>query len=383
MPNLDVTFREQSQRWLEDLATRKRSPVSPATLRAFGSYVRKLLPLVGPDTKLENINNGTAKQVVANLCDQGLATKTVNELLATLKAVVASAVDSETGEQLFPRSWSAKHIDCPTIGKQRQPCLTLKQLEGGVGDAASDQERVLYSLLAGSGLRISECLAVRVRGTDEQTAWNPETATISVRATMFNGRELQRVKTPAAIREVDLDPRLNALLDQFVTAHNILSGQFLFQAKTGRALHLKTARERLAKHGIPGFHSFRRYRITHLRELGVPEDILRYWVGHEGHGMTDRYSKLGENVTLRREWAHRTGLLGFDLPDLSKQGPPAPCTASPGRTAKPVTPHAPAKSTESNHHDRTVEPAEFVEPSYVGVDSDLPDLFFEECTFGD
>ena len=65
-------------------------------------------------------------------------------------------------------------------------------------------------------------------------------------------------------------------------------------------------------YGIKGFHAFRRFRTTRLRELGVPEDIIRYWIGHAGAGITDRYSKLAENQELRRGWAVRAGL-GFDL----------------------------------------------------------------------
>jgi len=55
--NADVTFREQSQRWLEGLAARKRNRVAPAALRTFAYHVRRLLPIVAPDTKLETINN--------------------------------------------------------------------------------------------------------------------------------------------------------------------------------------------------------------------------------------------------------------------------------------------------------------------------------------
>jgi integrase len=61
-------------------------------------------------------------------------------------------------------------------------------------------------------------------------------------------------------------------------------------------MYQATAHQRLAKHKIPGFHAFRRYRISLMRELGVPEDLIRYAVGHSGRGITDRYLKLGENA---------------------------------------------------------------------------------------
>jgi hypothetical protein len=54
------------------------------------------------DVPLADINNGVAKQIVTMLCDQGLVPKTVNEILSTLMAIVASAVDPDTGKSLFP-----------------------------------------------------------------------------------------------------------------------------------------------------------------------------------------------------------------------------------------------------------------------------------------
>jgi len=35
-----------------------------------------------------------------------------------------------------------------------------------------------------------------------------------------------------------------------------------------------------------GFHAFRRYRVTHLRTQRVPEDLLRFWIGHADGSVT-------------------------------------------------------------------------------------------------
>jgi len=140
------------------------------------------------------------------------------------------------------------------------------------------------------------------------------------------GVEQHRVKTEAAKRVVDLDPRLNSAIAEFVAEQDIQPGAFLFQSRAGRAMHLRTATARLKKHGIPGFHAFRRHRITRLRDLGTPEDIVRYWVGHAGKDITDRYSKLAENVELRKEWVRRAGL-GFSLDHLGNPGDPRPHAA--------------------------------------------------------
>ena len=40
-----------------------------------------------------------------------------------------------------------------------------------------------------------------------------------------------------------------------------------------------------------GCHAFRRFRITHLRKNGVPEELIHFWAGHVGKSVTDDYSK--------------------------------------------------------------------------------------------
>jgi hypothetical protein len=350
------------------------------------------MSIVRPDTLLHDIHNGFLKDLAGNLTGSA---KTVNELLAVVKAVVASAVDSQTGDPLYPRTWNHSFIDAPTIGAQKQPCATKDDVECAIKNATSRQEQLLYAVLSGAGLRIAEALSIHVSGAEDQTSWNQVSATISVCSSIYNGAEQHRVKTQAAKRVVDLDTRLNAAIARFVVEQNIRPGAFLFQSKSARAMHLRTATARLKKHGIPGFHSFRRFRITRLRDLGTSEDIIRYWVGHAGEGITDRYSKLAENVELRKEWARRAGL-GFEL---DKVGHPAPKLPLHPKTAKPGIRKDPQPEA-ALEADVTVANAESplpqniseiakaavkvapAEPMFQASDSDLAPMFFEEPTPG-
>ena len=79
-----------------------------------------------------------------------------------------------------------------------------------------------------------------------------------------------------------------------------------------------------------GFHSFRRYRVTHLRKNRAPEDLLRFWIGHAGKSVTDGYSMVKGDVTFRQVCAANVGL-GFELPAINSSDKPtvAPsCTHS-------------------------------------------------------
>jgi site-specific recombinase XerD len=224
--------------------------VAQSTLDTFSSHVRRLLPLLGQDTQLADITNKTLKDLVGKLVAEDLAPKTIGELIATTKSIVASAVSDE-GEQLFPRTSNHEFLDLPTISKPKQPCATTEDVERAIKNATSHQEQLLYAVLSGAGLRIAEALGIHVSGADDQTSWDAATATITVRSSIYDGAEQHRVKTQAAKRVVDLDPRLNAAIAKFVAEPSFQPGSFLFQSTTGRAMHLRTATARLKNPRLP------------------------------------------------------------------------------------------------------------------------------------
>jgi integrase len=125
------------------------------------------------------------------------------------------------------------------------------------------------------------------------------------------------LKTDAGRRDVDLCPKLAALLEAYVEGRT--SG-FLFRNRKGRFVSqtnllrrgLHPALERL-KQPKAGFHAFRRYRLTWLRKNRVHADLERFWIGHENETVGDGYSKMKEDVAFRLEQAETVGL-GFGLP---------------------------------------------------------------------
>jgi hypothetical protein len=73
-----------------------------------------------------------------------------------------------------------------------------------------------------------------------------------------------------------------------------------------------TYRRQLKTLGIPGFHSLRRFRITHQKLSNVPDTIIKFSAGHAASDITERYTKVGSQVDARRQWANDAGL-GFTL----------------------------------------------------------------------
>jgi integrase len=198
------------------------------------------------------------------------------------------------------------------IENQHRPSFTGEQVTA-ILKASSGQQRVLYALLAGSGMRIGEALGLEV-GKHVSS----DCRTVTVGQSLWNGT-VQSPKTKNAYREIDLDPALAAVLKDHIGDR--VSG-FLFQ---GREEHLPVVSQSsilkrslhpiLAEAGYSqsGFHAFRRFRVTWLRTNRAPEDLTRFWIGHGDKSVTDGYSKIKEDVTFRTGETVRIGL-GFDLP---------------------------------------------------------------------
>lgn len=304
-----MDFQTQGAAWLEGLRTRRRNPVKAGTISCYSSYLRNWIwPTIG-SVDLANFGNGAMKEFVQHLGTFNIGPKTTTEIVQAVKQVMSSATDQE-GDLLYPRVWKPNFIDLPLVEKKKQKTPTI-----GAEDLARDIRLSgpvvgpFLAMLGGTGLRIAEALALRIGDDRCNTGWIPEKRLILVRTQIQRTLEVSP-KTEAGYREVDLSPKLNQTLIDLAGKRR---GGFLFENTKGGHLHQTTLwKNVLSPLGIPGFHSLRRFRITRLREYGCPEDIIRYWVGHAGQDITDRYSKLAENIELRRTWADRVGL-GFDI----------------------------------------------------------------------
>lgn len=304
-----TTFREQAELFFKHAMERKRRPVKPKTLETWGYCADKwLIPALG-DLPLGLVNNRTVKPLVEKMREAGLSAKSIHSYIGLVKLIVASKVD-ENGEQVFPRKWNHEFLDMPIIAGQRRPAFTAEVM-AGIIEAASGRERVLYALLAGSGLRIGEALGLEIRHL------SPDCRTITVEQSVWNGR-IQTPKTPNAYRQIDLSSPLTDLLRAFIGDRR---EGLLFSNGAGKPLSQTNLLHRslypiLAKLHVEksGFHAMRRYRATWLRKSRVPEDLIRFWLGHADRTVTDGYSRLSEDMEYRRMGAEQTGL-GFALPE--------------------------------------------------------------------
>jgi len=315
-----TTFREQADWWLKEiragriLSRKKRTPMRSATVAGYESAVTWLSNVIG-DKALAHVKNEVARELVIAMktAKPPLADKTIVTYFQVVKAVVASAVNNE-GEQVHSRNWNLHHIGLPIVNerKQSKPAFTAREVEQIVSRAAG-RYRILFALLAGSGLRIGEALGLKM---GEHVS--ADCKTLYVRQSVWNSKE-QDPKTENAVRDIDVCSDLAVMLKSYIG--NRTNG-FLFHTDSGKPLSQRNIlRDGLnpiltklnLKQDGKAFHSFRRFRVMHLRKNRVPWDLEKFWIGHANKDVTDKYAaQLKEDVEWRKDVAEKTGL-GFAL----------------------------------------------------------------------
>jgi integrase len=172
--------------------------------------------------------------------------------------------------------------------------------------------RTLFILDAATGLRAGELLGLEIRHFNgrnikvEQSVWRSD---------------VQAPKTQNAYRIVDLHPDVAELLSAFISDRK---AGYIFCTSNGKPLGQSNILRRnlhpvLERLGIKrcGFHAFRRFRNTYLRNYtSCPNGLRNFWLGWGGKDMSDHYDKIRENATFRCEVAERVGI-GFELPKPS------------------------------------------------------------------
>ena len=221
-----------------------------------------------------------------------LSRKTILNIVGVVKLVLGK------------KAWATWELDLGKPQEPQQPYFNDEQLQRIIM-TAEGQYRVLFALLAGTGMRIGEASGLHVDDLDLTNC------VITVRRAVWNGKE-QSPKTKNAMRLIDIDPGLAETLRQHLGDKK--AGR-VFASQTGspisgnnilkRVLHPLLAGLEIPKAGL---HAFRHSRVTMLRKNGTPEDLQLQWIGHSSLRTTDRYSHTDQEVEYRRLAASKVAL---------------------------------------------------------------------------
>jgi integrase len=176
--------------------------------------------------------------------------------------------------------------------------------------------RPLYKLaavlLAGTGVRISELLALEIG-----KHISADCSVIKIVQQRGNRGTLEPPKTKAAFRSLYLPAPLAEMLKDYIDSRK---AGFLFETANGRMvtagdLWRDGFRTVVKEMGLEiRFHSFRRFRESVLQASECRQLVIDYWMGHENADMSSRHGKqLLSNKTFLAEWAEKVGL-GFEIP---------------------------------------------------------------------
>src|SRR5438093_6354475 len=221
-----------------------------------------------------------------------LSRKTILNIVGVVKLVLGKKV------------WMTWELDLGKPEDPQQRYFTEEQLKQII-ESSEGQYRILFALLAGTGMRIGEAAGLYINDLDL------ENCVIYVRRAVWNGQELSP-KTRNAVREIDIDSGLAELLRQHIGDRKV--GR-VFQARNGSPISGNNVLKRvlhplLKKLGLPkaGLHAFRHSRVTMLRKRGTPEDLQKQWIGHSSLRTMDRYSHTNQELEYRRLAASNAGL---------------------------------------------------------------------------
>ena len=310
-----VTFREQAKIYLQEATTRNRKPIEdPTSIQ--GALRKWINPVIG-DLPLRMVDNLSLKPLVKKMVAGGLSPRTCEKYTLYCKQVVASK-KAPNGEDLYPRQWNPEVMDLPVVvhSRQKRPAQKVDGVNMLIASAESDEERYLYVLLAATGMRISEALALEAKHFIN----GGRTIVVEQQVMKDCPRIKKKLKTDASYRQIDLHPDVANYINKYISG----KAGLILRTKNGTPyLYGNLADDwldqRFAKLGLyeagMGWHSFKRFRNSWLRAPAqrCQEDLRKFWLAHKPKEMGELYSALREDLPTRLAEAERVGY-GFVLP---------------------------------------------------------------------
>jgi integrase len=323
----EITFRMQAEAYLKAVVSRKRNPLR-YTVSIEGALSKWFYRAIG-DLPLSQVDNLALKPIVDKM-SASLSPRTVNKYVEYAKQVVKS-LKGPNGEPVFNRTWDAETMDLPIVvhSEQKRPSLKADAVSKLV-EISSGEEQALYVLLASTGMRVSEALAVENRHFIN----DGRTIVVEQQVKKDAPEIVKSLKTDAAKRQVDLHPDIADYFQRYRTGktgllfHTAGGTPHLYGNLEDRWLTPRLKKLNVDERGM-GFHAFRRFRKTRLRAARCLEDINNFWMAHKPKSMSELYSHLHEELDLRLAEVERVGY-GFVLPGaaLGLVAPNAPKSVS-------------------------------------------------------
>ncbi len=298
---------KMAHRMAEPIMAEVNSTTKPKQVATFNEFLVRWTPLCMPKTETaRNFKSSLNKYLVPTFGKRQLNEINTEDLQRFVSQTQTGAGNLHNVMKTFRTVWKSakawgyvKHnpfvdVIMPPIRKAEQRFFSEAEL-CRILTAAPEPFRTLYWVLAQTGLRIGEVLALTWESV------NVDLGTIEVRGSVARGRlRVGETKSEAAKRLIPISPRLTEHLFIYqakiwqTNDHNLL-----FASSEGTPLIADTLRDRVFQPfleslgiGKAGFHAFRHASATILSRMKVPMEIRRARMGHTDEEMTLRYTHV-------------------------------------------------------------------------------------------
>lgn len=270
----EATFDEYYESWLE----KKRKKWRPGTYTSYEhSFRNHILPFFG-EKNLRAINPAMVNDWVDELCGKNFSPATVRRFYRYLRAFLNSA---EAKDYIDKKP--CRDIDLPKMPNKEMDFLKPAELKKLLVESP-EHERALFALLAYSGLRLGEGLAltwgdITERGINVWRSWD--------------GKQFGDTKTKASCRVVPVMPVLQRVLEELrQNAERTGPRDYLFSHEGDHPWDQSNTRDKfeaaLKKAGLRHLtiHSLRHTFASVVLASGVTIKGLQHALGHASAVMT-------------------------------------------------------------------------------------------------
>ena len=253
-----------------------------STQHGYKTVLAKHLLPYWRDWRLRDIGRQDVQQWVADRFRRKLGWQTVRNAWTLLSGILETAV-----EYGYLSMNPARGVKFPEKELKEAPVLFTAEDFVKLLEQLDEPYRTMARLIALTGLRIGELLAVRWRSLDL------EIGTLSVRESVYEGK-FQSPKTRKSRRTMPLGPQIIVWLREHrLRAKRTESDDLVFGNRKGQPLReskllrnvLQPAAER-AGLGRVTWHQFRHIHSSLLNDLRVPVKIAQEQLGHSSISTT-------------------------------------------------------------------------------------------------
>jgi len=239
----------------------RRQGLSPRTIEFYEGYLNKAIPVIGA--------NVTGQDITRFLDSLQCSNGGKHAYFRALRTFYGWLYSRKSGYELNPQNNPILIVEPPKVEKKILPSLTSEQVETLISVADSLRDKCIITLLADSGMRLSELANIKAQDID----WGSYTITIW-------GKGNKQRKAPFTDRTAKL---LNELISQNGTGGNIWG-------MNGRQIEwmLRTLEKQTGIKCNP--HSFRRGFACNLHRKGLSTLDIMHLGGWEDLSMVLRYT---------------------------------------------------------------------------------------------